>query len=62
MLLSIYGMRCSEVKKLRLEDIDWRNELLYVRRAKKAKPQIFPLCLKQVGNAILNYITERQTQ
>ncbi len=55
MLLSVYGMRCSEVKKLRLEDIDWRNELLHVRRAKTAKPQIFPLS-KRVGEAILNYL------
>ena len=43
MLLSIYGLRCSEVKSLRLEDIDWNNEIIYIKRAKKSKPQIFPL-------------------
>jgi len=29
MLLSVYGLRCSEVKSLCLEHIDWKNELLY---------------------------------
>ena len=51
MLLSIYGMRCSEVVNLRLEDLDWKKEQLYLRRAKRSKPQIFPLT-KTVGEAI----------
>lgn len=55
MLLSIYGMRCSEVINLRLEDIDWKNERIYLRRAKRSKPQIFPLS-KIVGESILRYI------
>lgn len=55
MLLSVYGMRCSEVTHLRLEDLDWKNELLHLRRAKGSKPQIFPLS-KPVGDAILNYL------
>ena len=57
MLLSIYGLRCSEVVKLRLDDIDWRNELLYLKRAKTSRPQTFPLSLS-VGNALLRYIKE----
>src|SRR3990167_401349 len=55
MLLSIYGMRCSEVINLRLEDIDWKNELFYLRRAKRSKPQVFPLS-RIVGEAILYYL------
>ncbi len=55
MLLSVYGMRCSEVKHLCLDDLDWENELLYLKRAKRSKPQVFPLS-KPVGNAILNYL------
>jgi len=55
MLLSIYGMRCSEVTHLRLEDIDWKSEKLYLKRAKSSKPQIFPLS-KIVGDAILAYL------
>jgi integrase/recombinase XerD len=57
MLLSIYGLRCSEVVKLRLDDIDWKNELLHLQRAKTSRPQTFPLIFS-VGNAILRYITE----
>jgi integrase/recombinase XerD len=62
MLLSIYGLRCSEVVKLRLEDIDWKGELLHLKRAKTSRPQTFPL-IQTVGDAILRYIQEvRQNQ
>ena len=57
MLLSIYGLRSSVVAKLRLDDIDWKRELIYLNRAKNSKPQIFPLTLS-VGNALLRYIKE----
>jgi len=55
MLLTVYGLRCGEVKKLRLEDLDWENEILYVRREKNVKFQKFPLS-QTVGDAILNYL------
>jgi len=55
MLLAIYGLRCGEVVKLRLEDIDWKNEVIYIRHEKNAKSQNFPLS-KTVGNAILTYL------
>lgn len=55
MLLAVYGLRCSEVVKLHLEDLDWKNEVLHVRRAKDAKPQQFPFT-QTVGNAILIYL------
>ena len=57
MLLSIYGLRASEIIKLRLEDIDWRNELLHLKRAKTSRLQTLPLSLT-VGNALLRYIKE----
>jgi integrase/recombinase XerD len=56
MLLSVYGMRCSEVTHLRLEDIDWENELIHLQRAKRCKPQTFPLS-KTVGETIIRYLT-----
>lgn len=56
MLLSVYGMRCSEVTHLRLEDIDWENELIHLQRAKRCKPRVFPLS-QTVGEAILRYLT-----
>ena len=55
MLLSIYGLRCSEVAHLSLEDIDWKNEQLHLKRSKGSKPQIFPL-VHSVGEAILKYL------
>ena len=57
LLLSVYGMRCSEVTGLKLKDIDWRNERFFLRRAKGCKPQIMPL-IPVVGDAIIRYIKE----
>ncbi len=57
LLLSVYGLRCSEVTDLKLEDIDWRNEQIHLQRAKNGKPQIFPL-LPTVGNAMLRYMKD----
>ena len=57
MLLAIYGFRCGEVVKLRLDDLDWENEILHINRSKNAKPQQFPL-LHTVGNAIIRYLKE----
>lgn len=57
LLLSVYGLRCSEVTKLKLKDIDWRAEMITLTRAKDCKPQIFPL-QKEVGDAIIRYIKE----
>ena len=55
MLLIVYGLRSSEVAQLRLSDVDWKNEILYIHRAKNSKPQQFPLS-KIVGEAILHYL------
>jgi site-specific recombinase XerD len=57
LLLAVYGMRRSEVSRLKLQDIDWKNEQIYLRRAKRSKPQVFPLS-KTVGEAILRYLKE----
>jgi integrase/recombinase XerD len=38
MLFAVYGLRVSEVRALRLEDLDWENELLYVTRPKPRRP------------------------
>lgn len=57
LLLAIYGLRSSEVTGLKLTDIDWRKEQIFIRRAKSGRPQIMPL-LPVVGEAILRYIKE----
>lgn len=55
MLLSVYGLRSSEVANLKLTDIDWRNKQIYLRRAKMCKPQVMPLN-DEVAQALLDYI------
>lgn len=55
MLFAIYGLRESEVAKLRLDDIDWEHDHLRVPRAKRREAQIYPL-LPSVGRALTNYL------
>lgn len=55
LLYAIYGLRVSEVARLRLEDFDWRNETFCVHRAKRGGIQQFPIQY-EVGEAILDYL------
>lgn len=54
-MMAIYGMRSSEVANLKLKDIDWDKELIYLRRSKCGGLQTFPL-KPEVGNLIADYI------
>lgn len=54
-LCSICALRRSEIVQMRLDDLDWRNETMTVRRAKRGRPQQFPIQDK-VGEAILAYL------
>jgi len=54
-LFSIYGLRTSEVAHLTLDDFDWRNEIITVRRAKRGRLQQYPIQY-EVGEAILRYL------
>jgi integrase/recombinase XerD len=55
LLFAIYGLRRSEVAKLRLDDFDWGNETFVVRRAKRGGIQFYPLRF-EVGEAIISYL------
>jgi site-specific recombinase XerD len=57
LLIAVYGLRSGEVRYLRLEDLDWEREIIYVRRAKQRKSQHYPL-VQDVGAAILRYLRE----
>jgi integrase/recombinase XerD len=57
MLLAVYGLRAGEVVRLRLEDIDWENDILVVTRTKGGRGQTYPLC-RTVGAAILRCLRE----
>jgi site-specific recombinase XerD len=56
-LLVTYGLRPGEVEKLRLDDLDWRNDAINVRRLKNRKLQRLPLT-EQVGETILAYLRD----
>src|SRR5260370_25348674 len=57
LLCSVYGLRVGEVCGLRLEDIDWAEERISVRRPKQRKAETYPLTI-EVGNALLRYLKE----
>lgn len=55
LLLAVYGLRIGEVCALTLDDLDWVNEKIRVRRLKNRRIQEFPLTA-EMGNAILKYL------
>jgi len=55
LLASVYGLRCAEIVRLTLEDLDWYKEILTVRRAKHGRIQQFPIQY-EVGEAIIRYV------
>jgi site-specific recombinase XerD len=56
-LLSIYGLRCCEIESLRLDDIDWHNGTVSIRRPKQRHTQQYPL-EATTGQALLRYIRD----
>lgn len=57
LLLAVYGLRAGEVVTLRLDDFDWKREVLNVPHGKRKKPRTYPLC-RAVGDAVLRYLCE----
>lgn len=55
LLLAVYGLRIGEVCRLTLDDLDWANEKIRIRRLKNKRIQEYPLT-DEVGNAILKYL------
>lgn len=55
MLLSIYGMRATEVATLQLDQIDWGQRVIRIFRLKRRQPQVYPLLLS-VAQALARYI------
>jgi site-specific recombinase XerD len=55
LLFAVYGWRAGEVRRLRLEDLDWDAELIRVTRSKQLRMQSYPL-VRMVGDAILRYV------
>ncbi len=61
MLLAIYGLRASEVRRIRLQDIDWDNDQIVITRSKLRQAQRYPL-MSEVGQAIVRYVKEVRPQ
>ncbi len=57
LLFAAYGMRVGEVRALRLEDLNWEKELIWVARPKPRRRQSYPFSYT-VGEAILRYLRE----
>ena len=57
MLFVAYGLRAGEVAGLRLDDLDWEDEILRVRCPKPGRTDVWH-CSHDVGHAILRYIRE----
>jgi site-specific recombinase XerD len=54
-LLATYGLRAGEVTALRLNDIDWKADVLHVRHTKTGAHSCLPL-LPEPGEALLSYL------
>ncbi|MBN1530458.1 MAG: tyrosine-type recombinase/integrase [Thermoleophilaceae bacterium] len=54
-LLSVYGLRSGEVRRLRLDDLDWQREQIHIVRSKSGRHETLPL-EASVGNAIARYL------
>ncbi len=54
-LLATYGLRSSEIRNLRIEDIDWRTESIRIRHTKTRACSFLPL-MAPVGDAVLAYL------
>jgi integrase/recombinase XerD len=61
LFLAVYGFRASEVRQLRLEDIDWKQRTFCLKHSKRGPAQQFPLS-QTVADALLEYITKTRPQ
>jgi len=55
LLLAVYGLRSGEVRRLQLDDIDWKKDRLTVVRSKSGRREVLPL-EPHTGNAIASYL------
>jgi len=54
-LLTVYGLRSGEIRRLKLDDVDWRRERIQIVRSKTSRVQTLPLD-PGVGNAIARHL------
>lgn len=56
-LFATYGFRVGEVARLTLDDIDWEQERIRIRRVKRHGVQTYPLS-REAGAALARYLAE----
>jgi site-specific recombinase XerD len=61
LLLSVYGLRSGEVRRLCLDDIDWPHDQIRFVRSKSRRQESAPL-EPRVGNAIARYLRNSRPQ
>ena len=59
-LASAYGLRCGEIVRLKLEDIDWRRGVLRIFQTKNRQFMELPLT-DEAGDVLVDYIRRRPT-
>lgn len=57
LLLSVYGLRSGEVRRLQIEDLDWSRDRIRIVRSKSGREETLPL-EPRVGNAIIRYLRQ----
>jgi len=57
LLLAVYGLRVSEVQRLRLEDVNWDQKTLTITATKQRSARICPL-IPSLADAMARYIRE----
>jgi integrase len=58
LLLAIrYGMRPSDIRQFRLDDVLWRRGLIAIRQAKTGRPLTLPL-LPEIADALVAYLRD----
>jgi len=57
LLAARYGMRPSDIRQLRLEDVHWREGVIAIRQAKTGGPLVLPL-LPEVLMALAAYVRD----
>jgi site-specific recombinase XerD len=55
LLLAVYALRSGEVRRLSLDDIDWRQDRIRIVRSKSGRKETLPL-EPRTGNAIARYL------
>jgi integrase/recombinase XerD len=57
LLLAVYGLRVSEVQRLRLEDVNWDQQTLTITSTKQRSARVCPL-IPSLAETIARYIRE----